>query len=142
MQTFLLNRDVAISASLLDKRRLCKQRVEAIQIAQILLGLKPESRWRHHPAVRMWKGYEWFLVWEYITAHMVEFSRRGGKNIKTVQQLIDLALITLRYPKHYPEWINDDFIEAHRSNLIRKDETFYAPLFPFTIRNLQYVWPK
>ncbi|GAB3960278.1 hypothetical protein GCM10029978_009170 [Actinoallomurus acanthiterrae] len=56
MQTFLPYADFAATARVLDPRRLGKQRVEALQV---LRGLTvPGYGWRHHPAVRMWAGYE------------------------------------------------------------------------------------
>src|SRR3954467_7485357 len=56
MQSFLPYADFARTAAVLDPRRLGKQRVEAIQI---LRGLTVANYgWRHHPAVKMWAGYE------------------------------------------------------------------------------------
>ena len=60
MQTFLPHADFTASAAALDPRRLGKQRVEALQV---LRGLTvPGYGWRHHPAVRMWAGYQEALV--------------------------------------------------------------------------------
>ncbi len=60
MQTFLPYPDFVASAASLDPRRLGKQRVEALQV---LRGLTvPGYGWRHHPAVRMWVGYQEALV--------------------------------------------------------------------------------
>lgn len=55
MMTFLPHEDFEKSAQSLDYRRLGKQRVEAMQIYNCLL--KP-TRWKNHPAVLMWSGYE------------------------------------------------------------------------------------
>ena len=30
---------------------------------------------------------------------------------------------------------------SHQSNLVRKDATFYGPLFPDVGPDLEYVWP-
>ena len=38
MQTFLPHKDFSISASMLDNKRLGKQRVEALQIYNVLVG--------------------------------------------------------------------------------------------------------
>jgi len=142
MQTFIIHRDMRQSASLLDWRRLGKQRVEAIQIARILVGFSERSRWRNHPAVKMWQGYESYLIWEYLVIHMMEWSRRGYRNIRCVEHLAELAVATLDLlPPVMPPWIDDAFIEAHRSNLIAKNEEVYAPLFPNTTRGLTYIWP-
>ncbi|WP_413470952.1 MSMEG_6728 family protein [Streptomyces peucetius] len=60
MQTFLPYPDFRSSALVLDRRRLGKQRVEALQVLRGLVV--PGYGWRHHPAVRMWAGYEEALV--------------------------------------------------------------------------------
>ena len=62
MQTFLPYADFKDSAKCLDFRRLGKQRVEAKQILDIITGVNPTSRWRNHPAVKMWQGYEKALL--------------------------------------------------------------------------------
>ena len=55
MQTFLPYPDFARSARALDVRRLGKQRVECLQVVRGLTV--PDYGWRHHPAVRMWRGH-------------------------------------------------------------------------------------
>ena len=50
----------AASAAVLDQKRLGKQRVECIQVLRGLI--RPDYGWRHHPAVKMWAGYEEALV--------------------------------------------------------------------------------
>ncbi len=41
-----------------------------------------------------------------------------------------------------PRWIGDDQVHlSHRSNLIRKDASFYGAIFPTTPGDLEYVWP-
>ena len=65
MQTFLISPDYSETSKILDYRRLGKQRVECWQILNILLTLKihPNTKlaWMNHPAVLMWKGYEYQL---------------------------------------------------------------------------------
>lgn len=56
MQTFLPYADFAASAAVLDKPRLGKQRVEALQVLRALTY--PTYGWKRHPAVRMWAGFE------------------------------------------------------------------------------------
>jgi hypothetical protein len=58
MQTFLPYPDLKKSFEVLDYRRLGKQRVEAMQILNILLSDKKSGGWVNHPAVKMWRGYE------------------------------------------------------------------------------------
>lgn len=56
MQTFLPYQSFSDSASALDRQRLGKQRVEAWQILQALTGAS--RGWAHHPAAKMWRGFE------------------------------------------------------------------------------------
>jgi hypothetical protein len=35
---------------------------------------------------------------------------------------------------------NHGFHESHKSNLIRKDPSFYKPKFKNTVEGLQYIW--
>lgn len=124
----------------LDSRRLGKQRVEAIQIARNLLNISKGAGWKNHPAVLMWKGYEPFLVVEYLKLCLSEWESRGYKNIKTLVHFAELSEAVAGREVVRPHWITPEFIEAHRSNLIRKDRDFYKRLFPDTQEGLPYVW--
>ncbi|MFF3504696.1 MSMEG_6728 family protein [Streptomyces sp. NPDC003247] len=149
MQTFLPYPDFAASAAALDPRRLGKQRVETLQV---LRGLTvPGYGWRHHPAVRMWTGYEEALVryglqmcdaWtatgraDTCAASLVTGfpGRRAGAGIRTQEQLAEDGEL--------PPWLGDPaFHRSHRSALVRKDPVFYLPLFPDVPDDLPYVWP-
>ena len=58
MQTFLPYPSFEETASILDYRRLGKQRIEAFQIHNIITQPHYVGSWAHHPAVKMWRGYE------------------------------------------------------------------------------------
>lgn len=100
IQTFLPYPDLNKSASVLDDKRLGKQRVECLQILQTLAkgpiqrsltrdyGFKYNPQegvftrrtpWYNHPAVRMWKGWECTLV-EYASCVCREWTKRGYKD--------------------------------------------------------------
>ncbi|MEW1612736.1 MULTISPECIES: MSMEG_6728 family protein [unclassified Streptomyces] len=149
MQTFLPYPDFAASAASLDPRRLGKQRVEALQV---LRGLTvPGYGWRHHPAVRMWTGYEEALVrygleicrvWTAAgrpdtcaASLMTEFaSHRAAPGVRTQEQLAAV--------RELPPWLGDPaFHRSHRSALRSKAPDVYAPLFPDDPDGLPYVWP-
>ena len=74
MQTFLPFADFGASARVLDTRRLGKQRVEALQVLRAIT--RPDYGWRHHPAVKMWRGFEEALG-AYAMAICEEWCRRG-----------------------------------------------------------------
>ncbi|MGW0330297.1 MSMEG_6728 family protein [Streptomyces sp. NPDC003011] len=149
MQTFLPYSDFRASALALDRRRLGKQRVEALQVLRGLIV--PGYGWRHHPAVRMWTGYEEALVrygleickvWceqgrqdSCATTLVADlFAFRPGASIRDQALLADAGEL--------PSWLGDDaFHRSHRSALVRKDPTTYAQLFPDVPDDLPYVWP-
>lgn len=141
MQTFLPYSNPIETAAVLDDKRLGKQRVEAIQIARSLLGLS-KGGWSNHPAVKMWRGYESYLVRVYLDAMMNEWGNRGYRNIKTVQHLQELTSLTEGMSTGTPWWFdNGQLFISHRSNLIRKKPEHYQPLWPDVPDDLEYIWP-
>lgn len=145
MQTFLPRLGFDDSAADLDMRRLGKQRVEA---KQILIALQARDAgvttgWQNHPAVRMWRGYEYALTrygvsicWEWRcrgysdTLHPY-FGEQGALAID-MDKCLDM-----------PPWLGDlDFHLSHQSNLLRKDPDHYAAYARAGVPNdLPYVWP-
>lgn len=140
MQTFITDHDMKQNAQNLDYRRLGKQRIEAITIARILLGLSSNNSWANHPAVKMWEGYESFLVRDYLYEIMKEWKARGYKNTKCEEHYGQLLPLVPNY-NYKPYWITNDFIEAHKSNLIRKNPEYYQDKFPGIPDDLPYIWP-
>lgn len=149
MQTFLPYASAWRTAKCLDNKRLGKQRVECKQIL-LTLGIdigehrgNPESRWRNHPAVRMWRGHELCLA-EYAEVMCIEWKRRGFKDSLAVQfqtaahRLADACLFT----SHAPNWLGYERLHAsHRSNLLRKDATWYRQFGWLEPADLPYWWP-
>lgn len=134
MQTFLPLPDFAATAGVLDDTRLGKQRVEAYQIVRSLDGVT--QGWRHHPAVKMWRGYEGALV-QYGLAVCLEWTRRGRAD--TVH---DKLLVHGRPATELPPWFGDEALHAsHRSNLLRKDPDWYGRFGWAEPPDLPYVWP-
>ena len=87
MQTFLPFPDFQQSAAVLDRVRLGKQRVEALQILRALVI--PEYGWQSHPAVRMWMGYVPALTM-YGLAMVDEWTARGGEDT-TREKIMEFA---------------------------------------------------
>jgi Pyrimidine dimer DNA glycosylase len=145
MQTFLPYPSFAESSAVLDTARLGKQRVETLQILRAIL--LPSYGWQNHPVTRMWRGHVPALT-AYGLANVAAWVERGhtdsthdliaefapGMDGVDAEDLAGRGLL--------PPWVGDEEIHrSHRSNLIRKDPTVYAPLFPGTPPDLDYVWP-
>ncbi|UQU65324.1 MSMEG_6728 family protein [Couchioplanes caeruleus] len=149
MQTFLPFPDFVASARALDQKRLGKQRVETIQVLRGLI--QPGYGWRHHPAVKMWTGYEEALVrygldmcgvWVATgradtTAETMRADAAAARGLTVIRAQDDLAAAG-----ELPPWLGDDALHlSHRSALVRKDPDFYRPLFGDIPTDLPYVWP-
>lgn len=136
MQTFLPYPSFIDSASCLDYRRLGKQRVETWQIYNTLTK---GGGWQHHPIVKMWKGYELALVL-YGQQICLEWIRRGYKDTMLRRFLTLEKSYKGEMPK-FPSWLgNKKFHASHRSNLLRKDKTYYGKFNWKEPDNLPYVW--
>ena len=148
VQTFLPFPDFEMSARALDVKRLGKQRVECLQVVRGLTV--PTYGWRHHPAVKMWRGHLEALgrytltcceVWtqgeraDTCAATVVaDLSAAGVERIRSEAELHEADAM--------PYWLGDPaFHRSHRSALVRKDAAHYGPLFPDVPDDLPYVWP-
>lgn len=148
MQTFLPYPNAASTAEVLDRQRLGKQRVEVLQIANVLIGDligQPAKGWHNHPAVRMWRGYEVALL-DYGIAMCDAWVGRGY-NDTLKQRFLDMqeSLILDRLAEEdvLPPWWGDAALHAsHRSNLLRKMPEHYSKFRWTEPDNLPYVWPK
>lgn len=147
MQTFIpVTTSFDDIAKVLDRQRLNKQALEGWQIMMTLLELDPAGNhrqpkgWRNHPAVKMWRGYE-FALYNYIQAMVREWKRRGYNST-----IGDKASETLLHAKNLhringqaqlPPWMLDsEFHESvassHRTALLSKDYGWYS----------QFDWPE
>jgi Pyrimidine dimer DNA glycosylase len=154
IQTFLPYADFARSAAVLDTKRLGKQRVETLQIFQVLVELRwnrtgpvpfiepfEPKGWRRHPAVLGWRGFESVLL-DYQRAICSEWTSRGFADtcLASTEGLFAASGRPVRADR--PAWTLDPEVHrSHQSNLIRKDPLVYAPLFPGVPADLDYVWP-
>ena len=86
MQTFLPYKSFDESLKSLDYRRLGKQRVEAMQILNVLLGRTETKGWSNHPITRMWEGYEPSLQL-YFNMCVEEWVNRGYNNNMLLEEI-------------------------------------------------------
>jgi hypothetical protein len=148
VQTFLPYADFAHSAAVLDRARLGKQRVEAIQVVRALMI--PTYGWRHHPAALMWRGHLEALG-AYSFAIIDEWKRHGYADTCAATIAGDLAKAGVTDVRRQPDlaaagalpsWLGDpDFHRSHQSALVRKDPAHYGRFFPGIPDDLPYVWP-
>lgn len=149
VQTFLPYADFTATAEVLDDRRLGKQRVEAIQVLRATSI--DDYGWRHHPAAKMWRGYEEALV-RYGLEICDRWCSTGRADTCAATLRQDLVRFTgvetirsqaaLAEAGELPPWLGDPaFHLSHRSALLRKDPLFYRPLFGDEPDDLPYVWP-
>jgi hypothetical protein len=140
MQTFLPFPDYEQTAVVLDYKRLGKQRVEA---KQILMALNNETKgWVNHPATKMWKGHEFSLA-NYGLVMCTEWISRGFNDSLSSFFLSRIdSYDSPVFNRLEPDWLGlQEFHVSHQSNLIRKDEEFYSPIFPNVPNSLPYFWP-
>ncbi|MFL6079760.1 MAG: MSMEG_6728 family protein [Ornithinibacter sp.] len=144
MQTFLPYPDPRASAAVLDDRRLGKQRVETFQVLRALTW--PQYGWKHHPVVKMWRGFVPALV-SYGLACVDEWRARGRADA-TRTALLEFTggaepdWDELHDAGAVPPWVGDESLHlSHRSALVRKDPGHYRPIFGDLPDDLPYVWP-
>lgn len=149
MQTFLPYESFRYTATCLDNRRLGKQRVEAKQIL-LALGIDvgqhrsdPDSGWKNHPAVMMWRGSEFWLAM-YAIDICKEWRDRGYKDT-LLPQFVDIIKRMGGNPEshHQPDWLGyGDLHLSHRSNLLRKMPEHYSQFHWNVPDDLPYIWPE
>lgn len=139
MQTFLPYPWFNKTASVLDYRRLGKQRVETFQLLRALNG--ETKGWANHPAARMWRGHEALLA---LYGCMIcdEWKRRGYTDNMSPRIAEYFKIYGKPSDSPKPPWLGDEnFHRSHQSNLVRKDADFYRTYFPDVPDDLEYVWP-
>jgi hypothetical protein len=138
MQTFVPYANFNKTASVLDMKRLGKQRVETLQIMKALSD--PSYGWQNHPAVKMWRGRRGALMM-YQEAICNEWTSRGYKDTcleKTKALVVDIPVSEW----NIPYWLGDYALhESHRSNLTRKLPEWYSEFWDEQ-DDLPYVWPE
>ncbi|MFJ9787713.1 MSMEG_6728 family protein [Amycolatopsis sp. NPDC101161] len=149
MQTFLPCADFTASARALDRRRLGKQRVETLQVLRALVI--PGYGWRHHPAAKMWTGYEEALtryglevcaVWCELGAADTCAVKLSDEFAHAIGRTAVRTQAELAATGDLPPWLGDEALHlSHQSALVRKDPEHYAARFPGVPDDLPYVWP-
>jgi len=134
MQTFVPLLTFEESASVLDMRRLGKQRVEVLQIMNALTN--PSKGWKNHPATKMWeKNLNGLAAYGVLICK--EWKNRGYKD--TCEEKIT----NIAYPdfEDFPFWWGDERVhKSHQSNLLRKLPEHYLKFGWNTTDDIPYFW--
>ena len=137
MQTFLPSPLFALSAYVLDRQRLGKQRVEAWQLLQAIEG--HTKGWANHPAAEMWRHHPHALC-RYGMAMCAEWIRRGYAD-RMLPRFEDIEA-SLMNRSGTPGWMGHaEFHLCHRRTLLSKDFYHYSKQGWTEPRHL-YLWPK
>lgn len=135
MQTLLPYPSFYVSALVLDRARLGKQRVEARQLYDNLVGEKDQPWIKRHPAFKMWVGYTDSLSVYHDVMIGVWIYKGHVNNMPKIS-------IAAPWNRVDPPWLGDPaFHASHRSNLLRKDPKHYSKFGWSEPDNLEYVWP-
>lgn len=135
MQTFVPYDDVHRIASVLDRRRLNKQRIEAFQVLRAITD--PTYGWQRHPAVHMWRGHGGALRL-YGLAMCDEWLAQDGADNTDLRGRI--AAFQFDHAD-FPAWWGDDRVhQSHRSNLLYKQPEYYADFWHED--KMPYFWPS
>lgn len=142
MQTFLPYSDFEESAVCLDRQRLGKQRVEAMQLLRVITNPDGAGGWVNHPATRMWRDHAEALALYGWTVCQVWIER--GYRDTCQGKLLELVGGTLDWAPELPPWLGlPEFHASHRAALVAKLPEHYGPLFPdVTDPVIDYVWPS
>lgn len=149
VNTFMLSSDYRVTAKLLDRKRLGKQRVEAKQIIDALSSMyilqgnewisNPNPKgWINHPCSKMWMGYVPSLM-VYFNIITQEWVDRGYKNNMEFYKL-DLPRVEIQPPWTY--WKEVHY--SHMASLMRKDTRLYYDklTYPYIYNLYGYLWPN
>lgn len=137
MQTFVPYMDIAESAKVLDRARLGKQRVETLQILNVVAGIKGGG-WVNHPAVKMWSENPHGLAY-YGVIICKEWISRGYKDTC----LEKISAVAAPDGTDMPWWWGEPEVHAsHRANLLRKLPEYYHQFGWLDDPSMPYIWPS
>lgn len=168
MQTYLPYPSFTETARVLDPARLRQQRVETLQILQVLTGntvvssvrldggrtvprasdrwhleARREQRWAHHPAVLMWNGHTQGLL-DYQRALCAEWTGRGNHDdCWEKSQLLVVTSGLSPDPISLPSWWGNRRLHAaHRGALLAEEPQWYRQFGWTDSPDPDGLWPS
>lgn len=145
MQTFIPYADIRLCASVLDYKRLGKQRVEAWQILTAIRQIEDNDTyiikngklrkraWVEHPCVKMWAKNPEYLS-NYARAICEEWVSRGY-NDNMLSRFTEYA-----DAKPPTWWGRTDIHDSHKSQLLEKNFQHYSQYFTDIPVGKPYIW--
>ena len=123
MQTFL-PLSITETPPVLDPSRRNKQILEGRQIVNCLWKKERGTAkgWANHPAVTMWEGYTWALLF-YLRCVHEEYKEKTGKWHQAYMNMLDEhgAWGGAHRPHQFPAWIGHEPLHSsHRRRLLHK----------------------
>lgn len=141
MITFLPSRSFKESAEILDYKRLGKQRVEAKLILEILIDIKyngeSKSKWRNHPAVKIWEGFETDLS-VYGMFMCNEWLFRGYEDNLFSWFKVVYTMLAPQWPGQIK--FSKALHTSHRAALKAKDPKYYKKFGWKEKPKIEYIW--
>jgi len=136
MQTFLPYPNFEQSAKCLDNKRLGNQCYR--ECKTLLCG-----GWKHHPASKMWQGYEYALCLYGIALADEMIRRKFGKPVTGPKWKQWFESERTKYQNTgLPPWFgSEEYHKSHRSNLLRKNPQWYGQFGWTEPDDLEYIWP-
>jgi hypothetical protein len=134
VNTFMPYEDFEQVAKVLDVKRLGKQRVEAMQIINIITDKTKTKGWRSHPVVKMWQDYPDALKLYYNTIVKEWIARSYTNNMKLYKIPNKVVM---------PWFVKCKTLHlSHQASLIRKEPEYYADKFKVPPKYMlySYVW--
>lgn len=166
VNTFIISTHLPDTFSLLDYKRLGKQRLEAKQLINILEKMDNGEDvnnigFAKHPACLMWFGYTNALK-AYFNLCVIEWISRGYKNTMELYDVDHDKFVNVECefdgistvfkgedgdnPYEFPPFASfPPFILSHKAALIRKNPVYYKDLLCEEVEpyiKLGYLWPS
>jgi Pyrimidine dimer DNA glycosylase len=88
----------------------------------------------------MWRGHAGALL-DYGIAVCLEWVSRGYNDTMYDRFVTMSEEVDLGESFHYPTWWGGPIHMSHQAALVRKDPTFYRPIFPDVDDTIPYFWP-
>jgi hypothetical protein len=118
---------------------------ECMQIFDTITGVTPKF-YPNHPAMGMWRGYEFALGIYAMMLNLEWTFNRGFAEHKALlwfyRNINQMRGEDPEFSFEAPPWLGDHAVmKSHRSNLVRKNRMTYGEKWNVAPDNWPYIWP-